>query len=240
MKQQLGRHIAAPLVLGLFAGTLLAGPASAAVNTPAAGGAKISPELKSSNPQALQFKDNGQVIKQTLNMQVNSSGRMVMATSEPAWMGESGVVLDRSRSRGLYRSGEISYLKAAQPHVVLAIMSSGAAMFQSTKGAINSPTLIVPAGRPCTFTVMDFSVGYPGTFTVVRKGPPYPTFINLKTENPVFNSGWINRTPLSGAYSPYRNVTYTFTQPGTYYYLSLQPGNAKGGQWGKIIVKSAK
>nr|AVK42822.1 rusticyanin-like protein [Acidihalobacter sp.] len=239
MKQQSGRQITAQLVLGLLTGILIAGPAFAAVNS-TAGGLKISPELKSSNPQALQFEDNGQVIKQTQNMQVNSSGRLVMAASEPAWMGESGVVLDRGRARHLYQPGEISYLKDVHPHVVLAIMSYGAAVFQSTKGAINNPTLILPADRLCTFTVMNFSNGYPGTFTIVRKGPPYPTFINLKEENTVMNSGWIKRTPLSGAYSPYRNVTLTFTRPGTYYYLSLQPGNAQGGQWGKIIVKSAK
>ena len=234
--------------LGLFgAGVLLAAPvmaqtaAGAPVKPPApsASGAVISAELKASNPQALQFKDNGKVVKPTYNMQVNSDGHLVMAESEPAWMANSGIYQNVARSKGLYVPGEISYLHAAKPQVVLEIQSYGAAVFNSPKGGINDPTLLVPAGRPVTFTVMDFSNGYPGTFTVVKKGPPYPTFIDLAALRPVFNSGWINRSPLSGAYAPYRTVTYTFSRPGTYYYLTLQPGNAAAGEWGKIIVESA-
>ncbi len=201
-------------------------------------GAMISAELKSDNPQALQFEDNGIVIKQTRNIQVNSYGSMVMAKSEPAWMSNSGIYMNKARDKGLYVPGEISYLKAVKPKVVLQIQSYGAAIYQDPKGGINNPTLIVPANKPVTFVVMDLSNGYPGTFTVVKSKPPYPTFIDLAELHPVFNSGWINRSPLSGAYAPYRTVTYTFAHPGTYYYLSLQPGNAAAGEWGKIIVKS--
>ena len=232
------RHTAVPLTLGLLAGALLSAPAFAATAMPGNHGAIVSAELKANNPQALQFEDNGVIVKPTLNDQVHSSGRLGMAAAEPAWMGDSGVVLDRGRAAGLYTPGEISYLQQARPNVVLAMQDSIAEVFQSPVGAINMPTLLLPENRPVTFTVMDFSISYPGTFTVVRKAPPYPTFIKMQDENTVFDSGWINRTPMSGAYSPYRTITYTFTQPGTYYYLSRQPGNAAGGQWGKIIVEA--
>lgn len=229
----------APFALSLLTGAMLAaGSLLANAATMDANGATISAQLKADNPQALQFEDNGSVVRTSMNSQVNSSGRLVMGQSLPSWMGNSGVFLDRARSAGLYVPGEVSYLQDARPQVVLAIQSYGAAVFQSTHGAINNPTLLLPVGKAVTFTVMDFSNGYPGTFTLVRKAPPYPTFINLSDEDPVFDSGWINRTPLSGAYSPYRTITYTFAKPGTYYYLSMQPGNANGGEWGKIIVKS--
>ncbi|APZ41945.1 hypothetical protein [Acidihalobacter ferrooxydans] len=230
------RPTAVPLALGLLAGSLLAYPVitTAATNT---GGATISAQLKADNPQAVQFENNGVLVKSTENVQINSDGFNGMHKAMPSWMGGSGVYLDRARHDGLYVPGKISYMHSAKPHVVLALMGSIAEIFQSSVGGINDPTLIVPANRPVKFTVMDFSISDPGTFTVVRKAPPYTTFIKLSHESLVFDSGWITRTPMSGAYSPYRTVTYTFTKPGTYYYLSMQPGNAAGGQWGKIIVK---
>lgn len=230
-------------VLGLLgslamSGAALAGTTSSNTTDSASMPPEISAQLKASDPQAVLFKDNGTVTKNTENSQVTSDGTLKMRSTLPSWMAESGVILEKGRKDGLYTSGEISYLKDASPYVVLTIVMPGASVFQTPKHAINSPTLILPAGKPVTFNVMNFSNGYPGTFTVVRKAPPYPTWVVAKDEGVVFNSGWIARTPLSGEYSPYRTVTYTFAKPGKYYYLSMQPGNASGGQWGEILVKS--
>lgn len=208
---------------------------NAASNTP-----QISSQKKADNPQAVLFADNGTVIHPTENIQVDSAGKLHMATSEPAWMNDQGLYMTDGRKLKQYKPGVISYMNDASPYVVLAIQMPGASMFMNPKQAINNPTLVVPAGRQVIFKVMNFSNGYPGTFTVVRKGPPYPEFIQPQDEGVVFNSGWIDRTPMSGAYSPYRTVAYTFNKPGKYYYLSMQPGNAQGGQWGEIEVKSAK
>lgn len=220
-------------------GTALADTTSASNGAGTASAtAQISQQEKASNPQAVMFKDNGSVIHATENSQVTSAGKLAMRKTLPAWMGESGVVLDQGRKDGLYKPGEVSYMKDASPYVVVSILMPGASVFQSPRQAINNPTLVLPAGRAVTFKVMNLSNGYPGTFTVVRDAPPYPTFVVAKEENTVFNTGWISRSPLSGAYATYKTVTYTFNKPGKYYYLSMQPGNARGGQWGEILVKS--
>jgi rusticyanin len=230
-------------VLGLLGSLAMSGAALAGTTSSNTAGSssmapEISAQMKADNPQAVMFKDNGKVTRNTENAQVTSGGAIKMRSTEYSWMAESGVVLNKGRRDGLYKPGEISYVKDAAPYVVLTILMPGASVYQTPEKAINNPTLVLPAGRPVTFNVMNFSQGYPGTFTVVRKAPPYPTWIVPKDQGLVFNSGWIARTPISGAYSPYRTVTYTFDKPGKYYYLSMQPGNAAGGQWGEIVVKS--
>ena len=231
-------------VLGLLgslamSGAALAGTTSSNATDSAPMAPEISAQMKADNPQAVMFKDNGTVTHISENSQVTSDGTLKMQGSLPSWMAESGVILEKGRKDGLYKPGEISYLKDAAPYVVLTIVMPGASVFQTPKQAINSPTIVLPAGKPVTFNVMNFSNGYPGTFTVVRKAPPYPTWVVPKDEGVVFDSGWIARTPMSGDYSPYRTITYTFDKPGKYYYLSMQPGNAAGGEWGEILVKSA-
>jgi rusticyanin len=101
-------------------------------------------------------------------------------------------------------------------------------------GIIN-PTVVIKDGSVVNFTVVNVDTDSYHNFVLSQQGPPYNDMGNMMGSSGLMFSMQYLNPEHSGIYS-YQNVSYTFSSPGTYWYLCTYPGHAANGMYGEILV----
>ena len=97
-----------------------------------------------------------------------------------------------------------------------------------------NPTLTVMQGTTLDFTVINVDTDSYHNFVMSHSGPPYYMGSMMQSSGLMNNMNFL--PPVhSGSYA-YSNLSYSFSTPGTYWYLCTYPGHAAEGMYGKIVV----
>ncbi|MGC9123498.1 MAG: rusticyanin [Thermoplasmata archaeon] len=103
-----------------------------------------------------------------------------------------------------------------------------------------NPTIVIMNGVTVHFKVFNIDTDSYHNFVLTEQGPPYPYMIgmeSMKSGGYGFMSMMNFLPPTSSGHFYYYNFSYTFYQPGTYWYICIYPGHAENGMYGEIIVK---
>ena len=94
---------------------------------------------------------------------------------------------------------------------------------------------MVKQGTTVEFTVINVDSDSYRNFVLSLSGPPYYYMGNIMQGPGLMNN--MNFLPQvhSDSYA-YTNLSYSFSVPGTYWYLCTYPGHAANGMYGKIVV----
>lgn len=101
-------------------------------------------------------------------------------------------------------------------------------------GVIN-PTLVIETGSEVHFTIVNVDTDSDHNFVLSRVGPPYGYMGSMMNGNGFMTSMQYLPPVHSGNYA-YLNLSYTFSNSGTYWYLCTYPGHAENGMYGTIVV----
>ena len=101
-------------------------------------------------------------------------------------------------------------------------------------GMIN-PTIVAKQGITVEFTVINVDTDSYHNFVLSHSGPPYYYMGSMMQSPGLMNNMNFLPPAHSGNYA-YANLSYSFSEPGTYWYLCTYPGHAANGMYGKIIV----
>ena len=105
-------------------------------------------------------------------------------------------------------------------------------------GIIN-PEIIIREGSNVHFTAINVDTDSYHNFVIGNSGPPF----GYMGGNGMMGNGGNDLMgtmqylpPTSNGHYAYANLTYSFSSPGTYWYLCTYPGHAENGMYGKIVV----
>lgn len=108
---------------------------------------------------------------------------------------------------------------------------------------LKNPTIIVKKNTRLRMIVVNIDKDTPHSLAIVSNPPPYPYLIHIIHYNIAFPGAstpkpMIGLPPVRGNNYPIWLMEFTASSPGTYYYVSLVPGHAARGMYGKLIVQN--
>ncbi len=142
---------------------------------------------------------------------------------------------------GVYVSQKNStiYINSSTSLLVMAGPMNAPSMYSFEILGLFNPTLVIKEGVTVNFIVVNIDTDSEHNFVLSSHGPPYPYMTGMETMN---SEGYpsmasmIFLPPTSSGHFYYYNMSYTFSQPGVYWYLCTYPGHAENGMYGKIVV----
>ncbi|KAA8922042.1 rusticyanin [Thermoplasma sp.] len=131
------------------------------------------------------------------------------------------------------------YINSSTDLLVMAGPMNAPSMYSFEILGMFNPTLVIRDGVTVHFTVVNIDTDSYHNFVISSRGPPYPYMSGMGSMG--FGSyGFMTSMnflpPQSSGHFYYYNLTYTFSQPGTFWYLCTYPGHAENGMYGKITV----
>ncbi len=164
---------------------------------------------------------------------------------------KGGYVIDNNGLRNLKKTPrDIALIKDKNIVVVNANYAEIPIFMNSENGKysfiiydLKNPTIIVKKNTCLRMIVVNIDKDTPHSLTIVSNPPPYPYLIHIIHHSIAFPGAstpkpMIGLPPVRGNNYPAWLIEFTVSSPGTYYYVSLVPGHAARGMYGKLIVEN--
>ena len=144
--------------------------------------------------------------------------------------------------QGVYVSHANStvYINSSTSLLVMAGPMNAPSMYSFEIQGLYNPTIVIKEGVTVHFTVVNIDTDSEHNFVLSSQGPPYSYMSGMGS----MGSGGYNSmtsmsflSPTNSGHFYYYNVSYSFSQTGTYWYLCTYPGHAENGMYGKIVVE---
>ena len=132
------------------------------------------------------------------------------------------------------------YINSSTSLLVMAGPMNAPSMYSFEILGMFNPNIVVKEGVTVHFTVVNIDTDSEHNFVLSSQGPPYSYMSGMGAMNSGgygFMTSMTFLPPTSSGHFYYYNVSYSFSQYGTYWYLCTYLGNAENGMYGKIVVK---
>ena len=132
------------------------------------------------------------------------------------------------------------YINSSSSLLVMAGPMNGPSMYSFEIIGMYNPTIVIKEGVTVHFTVVNIDTDSEHNFVLSNQGPPYSYMSGMGSMGSGGYSSMTSMSFLSSTNSGhfyYYNMSYSFSQPGTYWYLCTYPGHAENGMYGKIVVE---
>jgi rusticyanin len=132
------------------------------------------------------------------------------------------------------------YINSSTSLLVMAGPMNAPSMYSFEILGMFNPNIVVKEGVTVHFTVVNIDTDSEHNFVLSSQGPPYSYMSGMGAMNSGgygFMTSMSFLPPTSSGHFYYYNVSYSFSQYGTYWYLCTYPGHAENGMYGKIVVK---
>lgn len=162
------------------------------------------------------------------------------STPQNGWnnyMDEQQLAAVNSTYTGVFVSGQNStiFVNGSTDLTVMMGPMNAPSMYSFEILGIINPTLLVKEGSTINFTAVNVDTDSYHNFVLSREGPPYYSMGNMM-QGVGFMSPMNYLPPVHSNSFAYQNLSYVFTNSGTYWYLCTYPGHASNGMYGKILV----
>jgi rusticyanin len=162
-----------------------------------------------------------------------------------------GNVIDSNGLRSLKKTPSYITLIKDRNMIVVNANYAEIPVFMSSENGRNifmiyefiNPTIIVKKNTRLKMIVVNIDKDAPHSLAIVSNSPPYPRLMHI-THYTIAFPGALTPKPMIGLPPARSNnypawlVEFTVSLPGTYYYVSLVPGHAAEGMYGKLIVQN--
>jgi len=162
-----------------------------------------------------------------------------------------GNVIDSNELRSLKKTPSYITLIKDKNIVVVNANYAEIPVFMSSENGKNifiiyeliNPTIIVKKNTRLKIIAVNIDKDVPHSLVIVSNSPPYPRLIHITHYNTAFPGAstpkpMIGLPPARSNNYPIGIIEFTASPPGTYYYISLVPGHAAKGMYGKLIVQN--
>ena len=132
------------------------------------------------------------------------------------------------------------YINSSSNLLVMAGPMNGPSMYSFEILGMYNPTIVIKEGVTVHFTVVNIDTDSEHNFVLSNQGPPYSYMSGMGSMG---SGGYSSMTsmsflpPTNSGYFYYYNMSYGFSQSGTYWYLCTYPGHAENGMYGGIVVE---
>ena len=132
------------------------------------------------------------------------------------------------------------YINSSSSLLVMAGPMNGPSMYSFEIIGMYNPTIVIKEGVTVHFTVVNIDTDSEHNFVLSNQGPPYSYMSGMGSMG---SGGYSSMTsmsflpPTNSGYFYYYNMSYGFSQSGTYWYLCTYPGHAENGMYGGIVVE---
>ena len=132
------------------------------------------------------------------------------------------------------------YINSSTSLLVMAGPMNAPSMYSFEIQGLFNPTIVIKEGVTINFTVVNIDTDSEHNFVLSGQSPPYSYMGSMGSMG---SGGYDSMTsmsflpPTNSGHFYYYNVSYGFSQTGTYWYLCTYPGHAENGMYGKIVVE---
>ncbi len=132
------------------------------------------------------------------------------------------------------------YVNNSTTLLVMAGPMNAPSMYSFEIQGLFNPTIVIKEGVVINFTVVNIDTDSEHNFVLSNQGPPYSYMSGMGSMS---MGGYDSMTsmsflpPTNSGHFYYYNVSYGFSQTGTYWYLCTYPGHAENGMYGKVVVE---
>ena len=146
------------------------------------------------------------------------------------------------KGSGIYvsKANSTIYINRSSNLLVMTGPMNAPSMYSFEILGLFNPTIVIMKGVTVHFTVVNIDTDSYHNFVLTEQSPPYPYMSgmgSMKSGEYGFISMMNFLPPTSSGHFYYYNFSYTFYQPGTYWYICTYPGHAENGMYGEIMVK---
>ncbi len=132
------------------------------------------------------------------------------------------------------------YINSSSSLLVMAGPMNGPSMYSFEIIGMYNPTIVIKEGVTVHFTVVNIDTDSEHNFVLSNQGPPYSYMSGMGSMGSGGYSSMRSMSflpPTNSGYFYYYNMSYSFSQSGTYWYLCTYPGHAENGMYGGIVVE---